>query len=90
MSKNYSVTQITLTADQAAGTDPILGANSNRDALIVGVDGDCYLTGKSGHTRGWPLISGIPNIIGEGGLCPQNQLWISGLVAGSIVSIWEA
>lgn len=89
MSLNYSVTPVTLTANQAAGIDPVLPANSKRHALMIGVDGDYWVAAASGQTRGWPLIGGVPNLL-EPPSCPTNALYIVGLGQNSIVSIWEA
>lgn len=77
-----------LSAAQAAGTDPVLPVNVNRKALKIVPPSDCTLKiGTSG--AGIPLFGGVPNEF-SGGDCPTNALYITGLSTGVAVTIWEA
>jgi hypothetical protein len=78
-----------MTANQAAGTDPARAANAARRALMINPPSDCMLAIAPGATRGWPLFANVPNTI-VGQECPTNVLYLIGLTTGAAVSIWEA
>lgn len=76
-----------LTVGQAAGTSTILAANSARKVLMVNPTSNCALTVASGATTGWPLFANIPNVIDHG--VPASALYVYGLSAGAVLTIWE-
>lgn len=87
----YTVQNITsLSAGQAAGTAPILAANTNRRGLIIVPPADCRLkiTNDGSTATGYPLYANAPNEIYLPGV-PANALYIVGLSAGVTITIWE-
>ncbi len=79
-----------LTANQAAGTAPILAANPNRTAIKIVPPADCLLRVVSGGSGvgGIPLFGGVPNDF-SGQDCPMGALYITGLATGAALTIWE-
>lgn len=87
----YTQTPVTLTANQAAGTDPILAANPNRQGLKLVVPADCGVATASGATIGLPAFAGVA-WERSGPECPTNAIYVVGgsLSTGAVVGIWEA
>jgi len=75
-----------LTTAQAAGTDPILAANSNRRSLIVKTTKQCSFSFHTGESEG--MIDG-PAFERSGPACPRNALYVHGLSAGDTIRIEE-
>lgn len=86
---SYAPASIVLSAGQAAGTSPVLPANTGRKALMINPPSDCSLTVSPGSTSGWPLVGRAANSA-SGEDCPTNALYVYGLVAGQTLTIWEA
>jgi len=87
---NYTDKTITaLTAEQAAGREPILPANPARRALMIRPPdkSDVVITPEA--PRGWLMIRDADNHL-TGPNCPTNAIYITGLVAGVEVIVWEA
>lgn len=77
-----------LSSLQAAGTSSVLPTNVNRKSLKIVPPADCVLTLTAGSSAGIPLFAGVPNTL-AGGDCPTNALYVTGLVAGNTLVIWE-
>lgn len=70
-----------LTANQAAGTDPILVANTARKALVINPPAGCGLSLSAGGPVIWPLFANVPNSF-SGSDCPTGALYLTtGLAA---------
>lgn len=80
---------VALTAQQAAGTDPVLAANPARRALQIVPPAACMLRLASGAAGGVPLRGDQPNQL-AGPSCPTNALYVTGLAAGALLTILEA
>lgn len=78
----------TLSADKAAGTEPVLPPNPARRGVMIVPPVDCRLTLAPGAAGGWPLFAGVPNSIAAPEV-PANALYLAGLPAGASVTIWE-
>jgi len=95
----YVETKVDLTAGQAAGTDPILAADTStggniRRAVVFGnpnaADCNLHLTAGAAHNTGMP-VSGYDTAsfdIQLPGL--DNALYVTGLAAGNFVTLWVA
>lgn len=88
-------TVVTLTAGQAAGTDPILPANLNRTTLVAGnatATAARLDVAAVGAGEGMPLPAG--GIVGfgqrGGPTCPTDALYVGGLAETDKLTIWEA
>lgn len=79
---------VSLTNNQAAGTDPILAANPARRALVIVPQVACTLTIAPGATTGWPLL-GRTDRSWTGMETPKGVLYVSGLPAGQPLTIFE-
>lgn len=77
-----------LTARQAQGLDPVIAADSGRSSLKIVPEADCLLILTPGDTAGIPLYGGVENTF-QGSQCPSNALFVTGLEAGSTLTIWE-
>jgi hypothetical protein len=78
-----------LSAGQAGGTASVLSANPRRVGLVVVPAADASLLIAAGAARGVPLIGALPNTF-MGTEAPTNELFLSGLLTGQGVTIWEA
>lgn len=76
-----------LSAQQAAGTAPILGANPSRTSLKIVPRYDSVLKIAANAISGIPLYGWVENTF-TGSECPANELFIEGQV-GQPVVIWE-
>ncbi|MEO7691301.1 MAG: hypothetical protein ABIS51_18600 [Sphingomonas sp.] len=84
-----SLTIGSLTANQAAGTDPIIPLDLDRRILVIVPPADCLLSLTPGGVGDFPLIGGVPNDL-AGQLCPVNALYVVGLAAAARLPIWRA
>ena len=94
----YVETKITLTANQAAGTDPILAAETAtipvRRAVVIGNPGvttaNLHLATGATHGTGLPLLGG--GLVAFSDALPgvDNALYVTGLSTGDKLSIWVA
>jgi hypothetical protein len=85
-------TIVTLTALQAAGTDPLIGANANRQAIQFGAATDFKIALTAAATDGLRIYASARDDL-SGKLCPLGGVYLvpaSGLAAGDTVVIWEA
>lgn len=85
----YVASAVALSAGQASGANTILAANDARKALMINPPSDCFLAISANATSGWPLFGGVPNTF-SGPEVPMNALYIVGLSAADVVTIWEA
>ena len=82
-----NATIASLTANQVAGTDPILTASAIRRGLVINPLANCGLTLSAGGPVLWPLFANVPNSF-SGLDCPTNALYLtSGLTAATALSI---
>lgn len=79
--------QVTLSAEQAAATAPLLARNDLRRVLVVVPPADAFL--RIGSTDSYPLYAGVPNEF-EGARCPTNALYVTELSEGDALTIWES
>ena len=94
----YVETKITLTANQAAGKDPILDAETAsipvRQAVVIGNPGtsDANLHLATGATSGTGLPLPGGQLIAFSHALPglDNELYVTGLAAGDKLTIWVA
>ena len=79
-----------LSANQAAGTAAVLAANDSRTAIKIVPPVDCLLRVVSGGSGvgGIPLFGGVSNDF-SGHDCPMGALYVTGLSAGTALTIWE-
>jgi hypothetical protein len=85
-------TIVTLTASQAAGTDPLIGANANRQAIQFGASADFKIAPTAGAADGLRVYASARDDL-SGKLCPLGAIYLvpsSGLVTGNNVVVWEA
>ncbi|PHP21359.1 hypothetical protein CG471_01970 [Sphingobium sp. IP1] len=88
-SQYTDVSVASLSAGQAAGTTSVIAANAARKGIKIIPPSDCILKIVSGATGGVPLFGGVANDF-SGPECPINALYLSGLLLGAAVTIWEA
>lgn len=85
-------TIVTLTALQAAGIDPLIGANASRQAIQFGASADFKIAPTAGAADGLRIYASARDDL-SGKLCPVGAVYLapsSGLVAGNTVVVWEA
>jgi hypothetical protein len=80
---------VTLTAGQAAGTDPVVAQRLSRQALKIIPPTDCQMAVMTGQTAGEPIFGGVANPFLQDE-CPTNAIYLIGLTTGAVVQIWEA
>jgi hypothetical protein len=90
MSTDYRHTSVTLSAEQAAGTAPIVGANGRREVLRIKVPRACTMTTEPGMPGaiGLAAIGDFDNPF-VGAECPIDRIYINGLAAGDVVIVTE-
>lgn len=92
---------VILTANQAAGIDPILAANQNRTTMVLG-----NATATDGTVDVAPIAAGegmpfsAKTILAFGGdgaargsggpVCPTNDVYVCGFAAGDKITVWVA
>lgn len=95
----YLESKITLTAGQAAGTAPILEADTatgggNRAAVIFGNPGltacNLHLSSGATHGTGMPVDAASTASFDKELPGLGNALYVTGLAEGDFVVIWEA
>lgn len=92
-----SVTEVSLSAGQAAGTTAVLAANPNRTSLYIGhnsaSDARIQLEDAS-DGYGMPFPTKTVLHFGGGNphwpICPTQAVFIGGLAAADKVTIWES
>jgi hypothetical protein len=93
-----SRTVVTLTANQAAGTDPVLAANTNRTSLVAGnptaTEGVIDIA-NPGAGEGMPFPAGGIVAFGGHGIqggpaCPTNAIYVDGFAAADVLTFWES
>lgn len=94
----YVETKVTLTAGQAAGTDPVLAAETGtigvRSAVIVGNPTaktlNLHLASGATHGTGIPLV-GYSNAAFDKALPGvDNALYVTGGAAADVITLWVA
>ncbi len=87
----YTATTITLSSGQAAGTAALLAANASRRALMFRAASDFEISPTASATAGIRIYaSARDSFVGQE--CPTNTLYLvagSGLVTGSVLTVWE-
>jgi hypothetical protein len=83
---------VAISANQAAGTEPILPRNKHRAALLFIAEKDFKISLADAGVIGMPILATLGHSLG-GDYCPQNPIYLvsgSGIVAGDSLMIWEA
>jgi hypothetical protein len=92
---SYTSTLVTLTANQAAGTDPVLAANTARKGLVlsavasVPVTAEWNIAALTGAGQGVPF-GPEPSIRWDGTRVPTNAIYVRGFTAGDKLLCWQA
>lgn len=91
----YISTLVTLSAGQAAGTSPVLAANTARTGLVIAPVAACPPAAELGLAAFTGANQGVamatrPDWRWEGARVPTNAVYVRGFTAGDKVLVWEA